>query len=100
MVVDMVVTSAGIEVDDELLLNGEVFEPGQYTVTLSPGTNAADGNEFPGGPSLCNGRHVIPAGTVLGSVPQGSYLELRGGDNHGIALMMEGSVVLRAAGPP
>lgn len=102
MVVDMVVISAGIEVDDELLLDGEVFQPGlpQYAVTLSSGNNGGDGSFFPGGPSLCNGRHVIPEGTVLVSVPRGTSLELRGGDNHGISLMMEGSVIVRAVGPP
>ena len=90
MVVDMEIVSDGIVVDDQLLVNGSAFQAGQHPVILGEGTTATGAN-FPGGLSLCNGQHSIPAGTVIATVQQGATVTLAGGDNHGINLFVAGN---------
>jgi hypothetical protein len=99
MIVDMEVVSDGIEVDDELLVNGEVFEAGQHRVTLGAGTTGT-GASFSGGTSLCNGRHNVVAGKILAVVPQGDSVQLGVGDNHGIDIEINGAVIVRPVSAP
>lgn len=99
MIVAMEVVSDGISVDDELLVNGAVFQAGAYLVALGSGATAY-GTTFGGGQSACNGQHSVAAGTVLATVAQGATVTLRGGDNHGIDLFMRGAVLVRPAGAP
>lgn len=93
MIVDMEVISDGIEADDELLVDGAVFEPGSDAGFLL-GPQGIDG------PALCNGRHTIDAGKVLAVVSQGDLVELGAGDNHGIDLILEGAVIVRPVASP
>jgi len=99
MVVDMEVVSDGITVDDELVVNGVVFQAGQYLVNLGAGTTAL-GTTFAGGTSDCNGQHLVGAGTVLATVAQGQSATLVGADNHGIDLFMNGAIILRPVVAP
>lgn len=99
MIVDMEVVSDGIVVDDELLVNSQAYEPGNYPTILGEGTTATGAN-FPGGPSACNGQHRVVAGKVLATISQGDSVVLAGGDNHGIDLFMRGAVIVRPVVAP
>jgi len=99
MVVDTEVVSDSITVDDELLINGQVFQAGQYLVSLGAGATGT-GATFAGGQSACNGQHTVGAGTVVATVPQGQSVTLAAGDNHGIDLFIRGALLLRPAAAP
>ena len=99
MIVDMEVVSDGITVDDELLVNGSVFEPEQHLTLLGGGTTA-NGTTFIGGLSICNGLHSINSGKILATVASGSSVVLEAADNHGITLSGSGSIILRPALAP
>jgi hypothetical protein len=97
----------GITVDDELIVNGVVFQPLQYLVTLGSGSTGNTNpspppacEQFSGGTSSCNGQHTIPEGTVIGAIPEGETMTIAGGDNHGIDLFMSGQIVIRPIGAP
>jgi len=97
----------GITVDDELIVNGSIFQDGLYPVTLSPGetgvTNPSpppDCIEFAGGPGACNGLHTIPEGTVIGTIPENGTMTIAAGDNHGITLSMSGQIVIKPLSAP
>jgi hypothetical protein len=108
--------SGGITVDDELIVNGFVFQAGQYLVNLGGGctartaaTNDQCGNcqrfgwngiEFVSVASTCNGQHTIPEGTVIGAIPEGETMTIAAGDNHGIDLFMSGQIVIKPLGAP
>lgn len=96
---EIISSGTGILVDDELLVNGLVFQPNFYLVTLgSGGTGVNDPSsppdciQFAGGTSLCNGQHTIPQGTVISVLNAGDTLTLAAGDNHGIDLFMRGQI--------
>jgi hypothetical protein len=97
----------GITVDDELIVNGIVFQPFLYLVILGSGstgyTNSSpppDCIQFDGGPSACNGLHTIPEGTVIGVIPEGETMTIAGGDNHGIDLFMSGQIKIKPIAAP
>lgn len=106
------IPQSGILVDDELLVNGVVFQPGLYPVEptpectdgLCPGSTGVevDANcvQFAGGPSSCNGQHVIPPGTVIAALNKGETLTLAAGDNHGIDIFMRGEIVVKPISIP
>lgn len=97
-------TGTGILVDDELIVNGQIFQPGLYPVQptdqcpngLCPGGTGFGTSpncvQFAGGASACNGQHTIPEGTVISVLNAGDTLTLAGGDNHGIDLFMRGQI--------
>lgn len=93
----VVVGEGGLEVDDDLLIDGNIFEDGQHTVELGAGTTGYDdGNggceEFAGGTSECNGAYVIEEGAVLKTLEIGETVTLKGSDNHGIDLYLRGDI--------
>ena len=107
------VVSNSITVDDELIVNGAVFQAGQYPVIGGltggcTGRTAAendecgncqrfgwDGSEFQKVPSTCNGQHVISTGTVIAVLPAGSTVTIAAGDNHVIDLFAEGEITIK-----
>jgi hypothetical protein len=99
MIVDMEVVSGGITVDDDLLVNGSIFEGNQHLVILGGGTTAS-GDTFDGGLSACNGAHSIGSGKILATAASGSSVKLEVADNHGITLSGFGSIILRPALAP
>lgn len=84
-------------VDDDAIINGSVWEPGQHLVTLGGGINAADCSTFPGGTSLCNGAHRS-IGTVT-RIP-GQFFTFQAADNHGIQCYANGVFEVQIAGAP
>jgi hypothetical protein len=102
----------GITVDDELIVNGQIFQPGLYPVQpsnqcpsgLCPGSTGFGTSpncvQFSGGPSACNGQHTIPEGTVIGVIPEGETMTIAGGDNHGIDLFMLGQIKIKPIAAP
>jgi hypothetical protein len=97
----------GITVDDELIVNGSVFQPGLYLVTLNPGSTAYTNPspppnciEFAGGASACNGLHTIPEGTIITTIAEGGTATIAAGDNHGINLSMSGQIVIKPLAAP
>jgi hypothetical protein len=106
----------GITVDDELIVNGSVFQAGQYLVNLGGGCTARtaantpqcgdcerfgwNGTAFASVPSTCNGQHTIPEGTVLGTVPENGSMTIAAGDNHGINLFMSGQIKIKPIAAP
>jgi hypothetical protein len=97
----------GITVDDELIVNGSVFQAGLYPATLNPGSTGffnpsppPNCVQFAGGPSACNGLHTIPEGTVIGAISEGGTMTIAAGDNHGIQLFMSGQIVIKPLGAP
>ena len=106
----------GITVDDELIVNGSVFQSGLYLVNLGGGCTARTasntpqcgdcerfgwtGTSFSSVPSTCNGLHTIPEGTVIGAISEGGTMTIAGGDNHGITLSMSGQIVIKPLGAP
>jgi hypothetical protein len=106
----------GITVDDELIVNGSVFQAGLYPVNLGGGCTARGAGESPqcgscerfgwtgtafsSVPSTCNGQHTIPEGTVLGTVSENGSMTMAAGDNHGIDLFMFGQIVIKPLGAP
>jgi hypothetical protein len=83
MVVDMEVVSLGLDVDDELMVNGQRFEPGMYPFSNS-----------------CNGAHKIPHGRVIATVMAGRTVSIQAADNHGVNLAISGKIMLRAVQIP
>ncbi len=97
----------GITVDDELIVNGSVFQAGLYNVTLNSGSTGYTNPSpppncisFTQGPSSCNGLHTIPEGTVLGTVPENGSMTIAAGDNHGINLFMSGQIKIKPIAAP
>jgi hypothetical protein len=94
---EVVVGEEGLEVDDDLLIDGEVYEAGQHLVQLGAGPTGYDDGEggcegFAGGTSECNGAHTIAEGTVLATLDIGDTVTLKGSDNHGIDLYLRGNI--------
>lgn len=99
---DVEIVSNSILVDDELLVDGNVFQPNVYPAELSPGNTGFNNPSpppncisFDGGTSDCNGQHTIPVGTVITVIPAGTTATIAGGDNHGIQLFAEGEITIR-----
>jgi hypothetical protein len=108
----------GITVDDELIVNGSVFQSGLYPVEGGltggcTGRTAATNNQcgnceafgstgtgFAPVASTCNGQHTIPEGTVIGAISEGGTMTIAGGDNHGIQVFMSGQIVIKPLGAP
>jgi hypothetical protein len=115
-IVEISAGPGGITVDDELIVNGSVFQAGQYLVDLGGGCTAItaaendqcgnckrfgwNGDEFVSVPSTCNGLHTIPEGTVIGTISEGETMTIAAGDNHGITLSMSGKIVIKPLGAP
>jgi hypothetical protein len=100
MKVDMEVESNGIEVDDDLIVNGLIYEEDQHNVNLGAASVTGFGTSFGGGMSLCNGRHDIEAGKLLATVAAGQTVTLGVQDNHGIDIILSGAIILRALRAP
>jgi hypothetical protein len=100
MIVDMEVISGGILVDDELLIDGSIYEPGTELRVLAAEQKNGTGVPFTGGLSVCNGQHTVAEGKVLTVVPQGGSVTLGFGDNHGIELILNGSIILKPLQAP
>jgi hypothetical protein len=106
----------GITVDDELIVNGSVFQAGQYLVNLGGGCTGRtasntpqcgdcerfgwNGTTFAPVASTCNGQHTIPEGTVIGTVSENGSMTIAAGDNHGIDLFMSGQIVIKPLAAP
>jgi hypothetical protein len=106
----------GITVDDELIVNGSVFQAGQYLVNLGGGCTGRTASSTPqcGGcerfgwtgtvfapvASTCNGLHTIPEGTIIGTIPENETMTIAAGDNHGIDLFMSGQIVIKPLTAP
>lgn len=109
---DVEVVSNSILVDDELIVNGAVFQPGIYPVApsdqcpdgLCPGSTGFGTNpncvQFDGGASACNGQHTIPVGTVITVIPAGTTATIAAGDNHGIDLFAAGEITIKPISTP
>jgi hypothetical protein len=100
MIIDMEVISDDILADDELLVNGSIYEPGTEPRFLTGSENNGTGIPFVAGMSICNGQHTVAAGKLLSIVPQGSSVTLGVGDNHGIDIILSGAIILRALRAP
>jgi len=86
-----------ILVDDEAIVNGLPWQPGEHLVTLGGGTNAADCSTFPGGTSLCNGAHYSEGSSTRLA---GQTFSFQVGDNHGIQCYGNGFLELYIAEAP
>ena len=109
---DVEVVSNSILVDDELIVNGAVFQAGQYPViggltggcdgyfSSAPPCNPCgsfgwDGTSFQPVQSTCNGQHTIPVGTVITVISAGTTATIAAGDNHGIQLFANGQIKIK-----
>jgi len=92
----VVVGDGGIEVDDDLQIDGVTFEEGEHLVELGAGETGrsvgVECEEFGGGLSQCNGAHAIEPGTILAILQAGESITIRGKDNHGIDLYLRGDI--------
>lgn len=96
MIVPMTI-DFNILVDDEAIIDGAIYQPNSFLVTLGSGKSGIDCSTFPGGASLCNGQH-----TAIGSVTKdtGSTFTFQVGDNHGIECFGNGVFTAKFIGPP
>jgi hypothetical protein len=104
---DVEIISNSITVDDELIVNGQIFQPGLYPVEpsgqcpdgLCPGGTGFGTSpncvQFAGGESTCNGQHTIPVGTVITVLSAGTTATIAAGDNHGIQLFANGQIKIK-----
>ena len=104
---DVEIISNSITVDDELIVNGQIFQPGIYPVQpsdqcpdgLCPGGTGFGTSpncvQFAGGASTCNGQHTIPVGTVITVLSAGTTATIAAGDNHGIQLFANGQIKIK-----
>lgn len=109
---DVEIVSNSILVDDELLVDGAVFQPNQYIVNLGGGCTGGfasttpqcgdcerfgwNGTAFSPVSSTCNGQHTIPTGTVISALQSGNTVTIAAGDNHGIDLFANGQIKIKA----
>lgn len=87
-------------VDDDLVVNGSIYEENQHLVTLGSG-NTGDCTTFGGGLSTCNGAHsevfgltYCNGGKLLATIPKGGFFSAYGQDNHGINCFLILTVVV------
>lgn len=107
---DVEIISNSITVDDELIVNGTVFQGGQYLTSLGGGCTGYfssappcnpcgsfgwDGTSFQPVQSTCNGQHTIPVGTVITVLSAGTTATIAAGDNHGIELFANGQIKIK-----
>lgn len=113
---DVEIVSNSITVDDELIVNGSIFQENEYLVDLGGGCTGRfatendqcgncqrfgwDGSEFQKVPSTCNGQHTIPTGTVIAVLQSGEVVTISAGDNHGIDLFAEGEITIKPISLP
>ena len=87
-------------VDDDLVINGSIYEPNQHLVTLGSG-NTGNCTTFEGGLSTCNGAHAeflgvtfCAGGKLVATIPKGGIFSAYGQDNHGIVCFLLMTVVV------